>query len=348
MNEPLRSSDVMRGLATRVGARRPVTVTHESMVTTTPPQSGVTLPLTICPANDDVSLAGWMSASREMVRSWMLQYGALLFRGFRVDSPQAFAAVAQALSPDLETYLERAAPRREVHEKIYTSTEFPASECIPLHHEMSYADRWPLTIWFHCAQPAESGGCTPIVDDRLLLARLPERITRPFLDRQVMYVRNFGEGADLSWQEAFQTADRAEVERYCGAHGITVEWRSHDRLRTRQVRQVIVKHPATGDAIWFNHAHMFHVSNHRPDVRAALSSEFADDELPRNAFYGDGQPIEDAVLAEIRALYDASAVRFTWQRGDVLLLDNILVSHGRDPFVGQRRILVAMSEVIGS
>jgi alpha-ketoglutarate-dependent taurine dioxygenase len=31
-----------------------------------------------------------------------------------------------------------------------------------------------------------------------------------------------------------------------------------------------------------------------------------------------------------------------WQKGDVALLDNMKISHGRMPFEGDRRILVAM------
>ena len=130
-----------------------------------------------------------------------------------------------------------------------------------------------------------------------------------------MYVRNYGEGVDLPWREAFQTDDRGVVEEYCRQAGATVEWRDKDRLRTRSVRQVMVEHPRTGDKVWFNHAHMFHVSNLQPAVRASLLPEFAPDELPRNAFYGDGTPIEDAVLEHIRQVYQDTAVAFPWRRG---------------------------------
>lgn len=163
--------------------------------------------------------------------------------------------------------------------------------------------------------------------------------------RKVMYVRNYGEGLDLSWREAFQTDDRAAVEDYCRAARMSCEWRSGDRLRTRAVRQVVATHPRTGETVWFNHAHMFHISNVGSAVREALLAQFAEDELPRNAFYGDGSPIEASALAGIRDAYDRTAVRFAWEQGDVMLLDNFLTSHGRDPFAGARKVLVAMSEL---
>jgi alpha-ketoglutarate-dependent taurine dioxygenase len=90
---------------------------------------------------------------------------------------------------------------------------------------------------------------------------------------------------------------------------------------------------------------MFHVSNLEPAVRESLLAEFKDDELPRNAFYGDGAPIESSVLEEIREVYRQASVAFDWRRGDILMLDNFLASHGREPFEGPRKILVAMAEL---
>lgn len=302
-------------------------------------------PLVVEPNAENVSLSGWAAACRERIEALLLERGALLFRGFRVGSVEAFQEVARAVTPDLLDYRERAAPRREVTGKVYTSTEFPADQWIPLHHEMSYSHNWPSKLWFYCDQPAAEGGRTPIADDRLVLGRIAPDIQRPFLEKKVMYVRNYGEGVDLPWQQVFQTEDRAEVEAYCRKAGMELEWRGRDRLRTRTVRPATVTHPQTGDRLWFNHAHMFHVSNLDPGARRALLAQFAPDELPRNSFYGDGSPIPDEVLEEIRRVYRETSVAFAWQRRDVLLLDNFLASHGREPFAGPRRIVVAMSEL---
>jgi hypothetical protein len=107
-------------------------------------------------------------------------------------------------------------------------------------------------------------------------------------------------------------------------------------------------HPQTGDIVWFNQAHAFHPSTLEPAVRQALEAEMAVEDFPRHAFYGDGSPIEDSVIAEICEAYRQAAVTFTWQKGDLLLLENMLVAHGRAPFNGSRKILVAMSELINS
>jgi hypothetical protein len=97
--------------------------------------------------------------------------------------------------------------------------------------------------------------------------------------------------------------------------------------------------------VWFNQAHLFHVSALGEDLREQLLGVVETEaELPRNVYYGDGTPIEDSILDEIRGAYDALMLRFPWQAGDILMLDNMLMSHGRAPFKGPRRVLVAMAE----
>jgi alpha-ketoglutarate-dependent taurine dioxygenase len=159
-----------------------------------------------------------------------------------------------------------------------------------------------------------------------------------------MYVRNYGDGLDLSWQQVFQTTNRSEVEAFCRREGLEFEWKDGNRFRTRQICHAVASHPETGELVWFNQAHLFHVSNLVQDVRQYLLTEVKEAELPRHALYGDGTPIEDSFLEEIRAAYREETGTFAWQEGDILLVDNMLVAHGREPFVGPRKILVGMAE----
>jgi alpha-ketoglutarate-dependent taurine dioxygenase len=158
-----------------------------------------------------------------------------------------------------------------------------------------------------------------------------------------MYVRNFGSGVDLSWQEVFQTGNRSEVDAYCGEHGIQAEWLGGERLRTQHVVQASVESPKTGRKCWFNQAHLFHLSSLPEEVQNELRDSFAEDELPRNAMFGDGTALDAADLAEIRAAYAAEEIAFGWRAGDVLVVDNIQFAHGRRPYCGLRSILVAMA-----
>ncbi len=248
------------------------------------------------------------------------------------------------ISPDLASYEFGSTPRSQVHNQVYTSTEYPPHQHIPLHNEQAYTTEWPMKIWFYCFQSSSEGGYTPIADSREVYQHIPARIRERFIEKGVMYVRNYGNGLDVPWNRVFNTMDRRVVEQYCRSAGIGYEWKADGELRTRQVCQAVAIHPRTLQTVWFNQAHLFHVSNLEPAVRDALLSFVNEEDLPRQAFYGDGTPIETTVLDEIRDAYRCHAVQFPWHEGDVLMLDNMLVAHGRTPFKGPRKILVAMAE----
>ncbi|HEY7492546.1 MAG TPA: TauD/TfdA family dioxygenase, partial [Candidatus Tectomicrobia bacterium] len=292
-------------------------------------------------------LIAWVQSNREFIETSLRKHGGILFRDWRVQSIAEFEQFSKvAAGEDLLDYSYRSTPRSEVSGKVYSSTEYPADQSIPLHNEMAYARTWPRQILFHCVKAAEQGGETPIADSRKVFARIAPKIRERFMEKQVLYVRNYGGGLDLPWQNVFQTSDKSEVEEFCRHAGIAFEWKDGDRLRTCQVCQAVAQHPQTGETVWFNQAHLFHVSSLAPEVRAQLLAEFAEADLPRNTYYGDGSPIDLAVLEDIRQAYHQEAITFPWQEGDILMLDNMLTAHGRNPFVGSRQVVVTMAGLL--
>ncbi|MET7707308.1 TauD/TfdA family dioxygenase [Micromonospora sp. NPDC005413] len=296
-------------------------------------------------AGPGLDLRGWIDGHRDEIRADLDRFGAVLFRGFLVPGPEGFGACARGISPTLLDYLERAAPRDEVAPGVFTSTEMAADQWIPLHHEMSYSHNWPSLLYFYCDVPSRSQGATPLASERTVYPLIPAEIRERFLRHGVRYVRNYSEELDLPWQQVFQTTDRAEVEAYCRDSGTEWEWIGRDGLRTTAVRQATAVHPRTGETVWFNHTHLFHLTNLPADVSSALLSEYGMAGLPRNAYFGDGEVIDDEVVRLIGDLYRDNSVRFPWRSSDVLVVDNFLATHGREPFEGDRRILVAMSDL---
>ena len=291
-------------------------------------------------------LAGWIGAHREQVEHLAQQAGAVLFRGFEVRDDKDFRAAMEALSTRVLDYGERSSPRSEVSEGVYTSTEYPADQHILLHNEQSYTDNWPMKIVFFCQQAATEGGRTPLADTRAVLRDLSPATVEKFERLGVRYVRNYLPGISLSWQEAFQTEHRAEVEAYCAQAGIEVEWVDDEQLRTQQVRPAVHRHPVTGERTWFNHAYFFHVSSLPTEVSEGLLAALDPEDLPYNTYFGDGSAIEPATLAEIRAALQSRTTGFDWQVGDVLLVENMITAHAREPFRGPRRILTGMADPI--
>lgn len=297
--------------------------------------------MVMVPASAGHALVDAQAALRPAIDEALAEHGGVLLRGYAVGD--GFRAFAAGFGHPLVSYDFASTPRRKLGDGVYSSTEYPAHQHIPLHNEQSYSRDWPMKIWFHCEVASPVGGETPIADSRLVHDRIDPAIRRRFAAHGVRYVRNSGNGLDVPWQRVFDTGDPAVVEAYCAAHAIACTWKADGELCTQQVAQAISTHPRTGAPVWFNQAHLFHVSALEPAVREALL-EVVPDDLPRNAYYGDGRAIEDAVLDEIRAVYAETQVAFPWQAGDVLMLDNMLVAHGRAPFAGDRRVVVAMAE----
>jgi alpha-ketoglutarate-dependent taurine dioxygenase len=325
-------------------ARKSINISTQELVKVDRLAEGQSLPICFSPAFDGVDLAAWARNQTALIENYLSEYGAILFRGFGLAGQQDLEQFVNAISLELMPYMEGATPRKRLGDNIYTATEFPAEHTIAVHNELSYVMTWPLKICFFCLKPAEKGGETPICDVRKVLPRIDHAIRQRFIKHGWMLVRNFSEGLGLPWQTVFHTNDKAQVERYCREARISYQWKGNNHLSTRQLRPAVAVHPKTGNAVWFNHIAFWHISSLPPDVRQVLLINFRDDELPFNTYYGDGSVIEDQVIDELRQAYDSETVCFAWEKGDLLLLDNMLVAHGRNPYSGDRRILVSMGE----
>lgn len=292
-------------------------------------------------------LLEWCEEYKDQIEALLLKHGALLIRGLKFPSSKQFGQVLTTLfGEELIGYEYRSTPRTELRDNVYTATEYHPSETIPQHNESSYSNKWAMRAGFLCMLPSETGGATPLADSREVYRNIPEDIRRKFEEKKVLYVRNYGD-IDLPWTEVFQTTDRAVVEQYCRDNDLRCIWKENGDLRTEQVNPAMAVHPQTGEPVWFNQAHLFHVSSLAPEVRDSLLSVCGEEDLPRNAYYGDGSALEDDVLELIRTVYQSATFHFDWRKNDLLLVDNMLFTHGRQPFAGDRKILVGMTRVHG-
>lgn len=290
-----------------------------------------------------LNLPDLIRAERDGLYALLVDRGALLFRGFPVQDPPGFQAAVEALCGESPMkYTEQSSPRSQLSGNIYTSTDYPPGEEIFLHNESSYQASWPGLLFFCCLQPPETGGATPLADSRKVLESIDPELRKEFVERDWMVVRNFSGRFGVPWQQAFGATDRGTVERYCREHQIEYSW-AGDQLRTRAVRKAVAAHPASGAQVWFNHATFFHCTTLPADVLQGLLALVPEDELPTNTYFGDGAAIPPEALDHLRACYRAHQTRFDWQQGDILVIDNMLTSHGREPYSGPRQIAVAMA-----
>ncbi|MDZ5650800.1 non-ribosomal peptide synthetase [Nitrospirillum sp. BR 11828] len=308
---------------------------------------GATFPVVLEPAAGGLDPSGldpsaWAAANRPLIDGLLARHAGILFRGFDLPGPQAFEGFAEAMEPGGLFGGYGDLPKKEGGRNTYRSTPYPERQMILFHNESAHLDRWPRKQWFYAEQVAPVGGCTPIVDGREMLRRLPADLVADLERRGLLYVRTFTPRLDVSWRDFFKTGDRDAVTARCAAGGIECRWLDPETPQTRSRGPAVIRHPLTGERSFFNQVQLHHPHCLEADVREDLLDLVGLDRFPRNVLYGDGTPIPDAVMARIGEAYEACAVRFDWRNGDVVMLDNMLAAHARDPYEGPRRIVVAM------
>lgn len=292
-------------------------------------------------------LTSWYTENNELIEQKLLEHGAILFRGFDINTPAVFARFTRSVAPALADCLDDNGPRTKITSGIYTSTEYPAEYQLSMHSEYAYSHKFPSRLFFCCVVEPGKGGETPLADNRKILQQLDPDIVEEFKTRRIKYLRNLhgGNGFGLSWQAAFQTTDKSVVEAYCHDMKIDYEWKADGGLRLENTFESVITHPQTGEEVWFNQAPQFHPSDYPTDIYESLLNSFRgkEDELPQTSLFGDNSPIDIAKLKHIRETMFGQATVERWRQGDVVMIDNVLVCHGRMPFSGPRKILLAMT-----
>ncbi|MDQ7733307.1 condensation domain-containing protein [Halomonas sp. SpR1] len=301
-------------------------------------------PLVIEATDADLDAVAWATSQRDFIEQHLRTHAGILFRNFGLTTPQEFEAFAEAIQPGLYgNYGDL--PKKEGGRNTYRSTPYPERQMILYHNESSHLERWPRKQLFFCEFPSPVGGATPIVDCREMLRQLPADVVEEFERKGLLYVRTFTRNLDVSWRDFFKTDSKEEVEARLKEAGIEWQWLGDDELQTRTRCPAVVTHPVTGDRVFFNQVQLHHVSCLEPDVKEDLLGMVGQERLPRNVYFGDGSVISDEMMKVVGEAYEACAVRFDWRRGDVVMVDNMLAAHARDPFEGPRKIVVAMGDI---
>lgn len=300
-------------------------------------------PLVITPAADRaVNLVEWATDNKETIKGYLLEHAGVLFKGFGVGADE-FKALMESVSGELledPGRYDRPGPR----ENVYISTRYPQEHEIFMHNEMFWQNSWPMKIFFCCTEEPSRGGATLMADCRRVLSGLDPSIVESFA-AGVLHVRNFGAKVGLlRWQDVFQTDDRAEVEAICQRNRVEWEWRPADALQVRHTRPAVARHPQSNEPVWFNYVALHHLSTNMTSDMATALKDLGPYERPTGIYYADGSEIPGPVVDSIREAYRRETVSYPWERGNVLLLDNMLSAHGREPYEGRRRILVGMTE----
>nr|WP_283809620.1 TauD/TfdA family dioxygenase [Bradyrhizobium manausense] len=285
------------------------------------------------------SSPGCFAPLRLAVKELLVQRGFALLRNTGVIDAESFSSTIAELG--IATAVHYGDLPDEGWPGVFRTTQYPPSESIFFHSEASHMARAPRLIAFGCIQPALAGGATPLSDNFLALSTLRPEISRALQSEGLCYERAFIPGLDVLWQNFFRTDDRAKAMERGIAEGLTLQWDNDDVLCTVSRRPATLSR-ANGQSCLFQQIALHHPVFLDPDLRTEMA-DICGGRMPRNVTLGSGAPLPDSWAIAIHDSQCRAAFTFSWESGDVLIVDNVRTSHARAPFVGPRHHIVMVS-----
>ncbi len=341
------------------------------------------LPLVISPRWDDslTFICKWLEINRLWVEDQILKYGAILIRGFEVNSAVDFEKATLSLQPNLCDEYRGTSPRslREGTKYAFNAADVPSNYPIAQHLEMSFLKSPPRQLYFGCMRAPESlGGETSLCDFRKVYNALSPALRDKLATKKIKYTRKhfkvgekwtYDVGAMLGWPNLFDTDDIDEVEQICLQEQTPeVQWvgPQKDTFLQEWIDEPFQRHPVTHEMVWFNHTNVFHWTTFPAELWFAFR-RFNDGrflvhcilitiftvfkygvlgyKMALNSTFGDGTAITLQEISEVRAAIHKHMIFSRWQKGDILCIDNFSMSHGRQPTYDKgRSIVVAWSQ----
>ena len=283
------------------------------------------------------------AATREVIDATLPEFGGLLLRGLPLTGKAAFEQLVEGLGYEPMGYQGGIAVRKNNSGVALNASEEDGRITLSPHNEMAYLSRYPRRIFFFCESEASEGGEVPVNDIRETVKIIPEHVQKEFRARGIRYHRNLprtSSGGEMGWIETFGTDDVGRVEEHLTASGYDYWWSENDRLSYSYDRDAFIAHPETGEELWFNQVTELHCSYWRshPGFRGDLS----DHDYPATTAYGDGASIDEDQISSLRGALWRTAKAVRMSRGDVLVLDNQVIQHGRFAYEGPRRHFVSL------
>lgn len=295
----------------------------------------------------DREVGDWWSLHGGEVESELDRNGGLILDGTGLSDVANFQALAAlACGPLSRDNPEHPLVGDDPTGTVNRPVEYSSSRKLLWHNENTFATRWPRRIAFGC-QRAADGGETPTVDMADVYEQLDPAVRRDFEELGVTYVRRLGTDLGLDWRTVYGTTDRRAVERSCERDGARWSWDGDGRvLTTWQRRAAVVAAPGARRAFVAQVLH-WHPRALDRDVYEAMAMLMPPAEFPKTCTFGDGSPIPDEHIVELMTVCRRLEEVVAWTADRVMVLDNLRRAHARNPYTGERRLLVAMGRAVG-
>jgi alpha-ketoglutarate-dependent taurine dioxygenase len=304
-------------------------------------------------STDRSAFMEWVGAHRVALDQLIVKHGGVVLRGFPLSETADFEALVGHFPAYSAGYLGGSTPRRSLGRNVLESTNLASELRLGVHLEMAYMRDFPARIAFFARQVARCGGETIIGDFRRLSQLIPGPLREKLQRRGIRNVRNYGPAAECEpgyldnpdrrpWNHSFFTDSRNEAERLALGLGMTTVWHADGSLTVINQMDAFTTHPVTGQSLYRNNIHaggrLNYTGKHAEAERALLALQ----KMPTGTFLGDGSSLDPDEMAQLSRLIDEVTICWPWSDGDAMILDNLQVAHGRNPYEGRRETQVAL------
>ncbi len=287
----------------------------------------------------------WIQENKSSIEDALVKSGALLFRGFPVDSAETFDQFSAAFGYRNFTYQESLsnAVRINFTDRVFTANEAPKDVEIFLHHEMAQTPMAPSKLFFFCQSSADEGGQTPLCrSDKLFQALENEwpQAMSAFEEFGVKYTTvmpaadDSDSGQGRSWKSTLSVESVEQAEAKLSELGYTWDWLENGDLKAVTPRLPAVIEFEDESKSFFNQL-----------IAAYMGWKGVKENPSEFIRFGDDSEIPTDVLDLAVRLAPEFTYDVPWQDGDIALVDNYRTMHGRKPFEGERKrqVLVALA-----
>ena len=309
------------------------------------PDVEVMFPVTFDTPSESVSIEEWVRQNRVAINPSLKQTGAVLLRGLAMQDPDHFEKFVVSFGLPMFPYKKSLsnAVRVNYSERVFTANEAPSQVEIYLHHEMAQTPVSPSVLFFCCISAAEQGGATPLCrSDQLFEAfKLSHpKWTEQLVSKGLRYVTRMpavsdeSSGQGRSWYNTLNVSDKDEVEKKLTAMGYEYSWQNNGGLETLSPLLPGVVELTNGGQSFYHQL----IAAYRgwPGVRENPAS---------GVMFGDKTEIPVGLLESLSSMAEDYTTDLHWADGEIAMLNNRMIMHGRRPYSGNRKrqVLVSMA-----
>jgi len=249
--------------------------------------------------------------------------GAVLLRGFGLEGDQ-FTDFSERFGS--EFLINGNTTRETVSTDRKTQTVNSGTGLIPPHAEMAYSPFRPDILWFQCLTPASGGGATFLCDGEHIWNRMKPAMRSIFEDQKIKYIFP---NLNYQWLSLFIGKD-------CDGPSIGTTLASIPGLvyMVNSDQTITIEYSISA------------INRTKYGAAEAFANSVIVEET--SSHFEDGTPIPQSLRLELFALACQRAFYLKWHPGDILMVDNSRIMHGREPFGdNSRRIHVRLCRVAG-